>query len=163
MNLIRVRSSSKNGSALDQFSIPLFFLPRSPTACVVSYGRVYRHSWLDSRPSRVTRRNILQFYGCLNRDMRGDAGGTGGWTGSFLLLRWDAVPVVYLSPTNLSEPESQTETNWKLASAFSQEMKRRYIEGVEVREEIKVRNIKSIKQNQTSSSFSSSIKAKTER
>ena len=39
-------------------------------------------------------------------------------------------------------------------------MKRRYIEGVEVREEIKVRNIKSIKQNQTSSSFSSSIKSK---
>ena len=40
-------------------------------------------------------------------------------------------------------------------------MKRRYIEGVEVREEIKVRNIKSIKQNQTSSSFSFSRKAKT--
>ena len=48
-----------------------------------------------------------------------------------------------------------------MASAFSQEMKRRYIEGVEVREEIKVRNIKSIKQNQTSSSFSFSRKAKT--
>ena len=41
-------------------------------------------------------------------------------------------------------------------------MKRRYIGGVEVREEIKVRNIKSIKENQTSSSFSFSIKAKTE-
>lgn len=75
---------------------------------------------------------------------------------------WDDVSVVYFSLTNLSEPESQTETNWKLASAFSQEMKRRYIEGVEVREEIKVRNIKSIKQNQTSSSFSFSIKTKTE-
>ena len=36
-------------------------------------------------------------------------------------------------------------------------MKRRYIGGVEVREEIKVRNIKSIKENQTSSSFSFSI------
>ena len=144
--------------------ISLFLLLRSSTACVVSYGRVYRHSWLDSRPSRVTRRNILQFYGWFKPET---------WEGRLEELAdgqvrsccwgWDAVPVVYFSPTNLSEPESQTETNWKLASAFSQEMKRRYIEGVEVREEIKVRNIKSIKQNQTSSSFSSSIKAKTER
>ena len=94
------------------------------------------------------------------RHERGEA--TGGGQDPSCCWEWGAVSVVYFSLTNLSEPESQTETNWKLASAFSQEMKRRYIGGVEVREEIKVRNIKSIKENQTSSSFSFSIKAKTE-